>query len=125
MKAPATALAPLVDQLPEDWSLLAVNGEKVPINASNGKFQDGWTLRSESRELLKISRHVKAVGVVCGPLSGGLIAMILMANKLQTVWPNSPMALVKLICLPLLAAQVASLIAKNCSSLFQTVICTG
>lgn len=75
MKAPATILAPLVDELPEDWALLAVNGEKVPINASDGKFQNEWTLKSESRELLKVSRHVKAVGVVCGPLSGGLIAI--------------------------------------------------
>ena len=68
-------LAALIDQLPEDWALTAVDGHKIPIDASSGYHVDGWQLAGQSRPLLKASGHCKAVGAICGPLSGGLLVI--------------------------------------------------
>jgi hypothetical protein len=74
-KARSTALAPLIDSLPEDWALTAVDGHKRPIDAKTGWLMDGWQVAGQSRELLTISTHAKAVGAICGPLSGGLVVI--------------------------------------------------
>lgn len=59
-------LADAIDSLPEDWTLVACNGNKEPISASTGKLRNEWTTKFESRELLKVSGHVKAIGVATG-----------------------------------------------------------
>lgn len=74
MKATITALAAQVDALPEDWALVAVDANKRPIDAATGHLLSGWQLAGDtSRELLKHSGHVKAVGAIAGELSGGLL----------------------------------------------------
>lgn len=68
-----TALSDQIDALPEDWALVAVDGNKVPIDAGTGRGLSGWQVKAASRELLKRSRHVKAVGAIAGEMSGGLL----------------------------------------------------
>ncbi len=75
MIAPPRHVA-IVDALPEDFCLLAVDGRKRPIDAATGILLADWTrAKSTSRLLLKRSAHVKAIGVVCGPSSGGLLVV--------------------------------------------------
>jgi len=83
------AIAALVDALPEDWALTAVNGNKVPIDAGSGYQTNGWQLAGQNRQLLKTSGHCMAVGAICGPLSGGLLVLdfdgALAGNSLKTL----------------------------------------
>jgi predicted P-loop ATPase len=75
MKPTTTALAELIDRLPEDWALIGTR-DKVPVDAATGKGFDGWQLSDgQSRELLKVSRHINSVGAICGPVSGGLLVV--------------------------------------------------
>jgi len=59
-------LADAIDSLPEDWTLVACNNNKEPISASTGRLKKEWTTKFDSRELLKVSGYVKAVGVATG-----------------------------------------------------------
>lgn len=67
-------LADLSD-LPCDWALLPLNGAKQPVDPSTDRLLKEWTKHSgfSVDEIQEISPQ--AVGVMLGPVSGGLIAV--------------------------------------------------
>lgn len=68
--------------LPTTWKLLACNGNKQPIDPETGQLQSDWPSRTvpvEQFKTIPVAR-IKAVGVVLGPDSGGLLAVDLDAE---------------------------------------------
>ena len=62
-----------------DWALIPVDGNKRPVNPATGKPADNWAATTYDLDgitaLAKASPHMLAVGVVLGPVSGGLLAL--------------------------------------------------
>lgn len=66
-----------LDTLDPHWKLLPCNGNKTPIDPNTGHPLADWPIRcviSEQFKALPFAR-IKAVGVVLGPDSGGLMAV--------------------------------------------------
>ncbi len=66
-----------LDSLPESFRLVPCDGEKRPIDPVTGNGLQNWTQRPFSVEQFKkLSReHVRAAGLLLGPVSGGIIAV--------------------------------------------------
>lgn len=61
-----------------DWELIPVNDCKTPIHPDTGAARNDWarhTLDLDGITAVAASRYVRAVGVVLGPPSGGLLAV--------------------------------------------------
>jgi hypothetical protein len=61
--------------LPSDWALLPLDGNKKPIDPASGLLMNGWPSHQgfsidELQEVMPL-----AVGVLTGPVSGGLLAV--------------------------------------------------
>lgn len=74
--APAV-LASLAD-CPLDWELLPLNGNKQPVNPETGQLLAQWSTCGTDLDGITAvadSPHVKAVGLLLGPQSGGVLAV--------------------------------------------------
>lgn len=70
------SMATLIDELPEDFALIGCNGNKIPIDHLTGEMAaHGWPSKPVDRDELKTSRHVRAIGVITGELSGGALVV--------------------------------------------------
>jgi hypothetical protein len=70
-------LASLAD-CPLDWELLPLNGSKRPVDPETGQLLSNWsTCGTDVEGITAIagSTHVKAVGLLLGPQSGGVLAV--------------------------------------------------
>lgn len=70
-------LASLAD-CPLDWELLPLNGNKQPVDPETGQRLANWAAYGTDLEGITAiagSTHVKAVGLLLGPKSGGVIAV--------------------------------------------------
>lgn len=64
-----------VADLPINWALCAVAADKRPYHPDNQKGQ-GWQLSGLDRSrFVRLNGHFAAVGLLTGPLSGGLVAI--------------------------------------------------
>lgn len=64
-----------VADLPINWALCAVAADKRPYHPDNQKGQ-GWQLSGlERSRFVTLNGHFAAVGLLTGPLSGGLVAI--------------------------------------------------
>ena len=61
--------------MPSDWALLPLDGNKRPIDPASGLLMKGWARHQgfSSDELQEVMPL--AVGVLLGPISGGLLAV--------------------------------------------------
>lgn len=68
-----------LQHLDSDWELIPVNDCKTPIDPDTGHPKSKWPEHTYDLEaitsLAASSPHVKAIGVVLGPASGGLLAV--------------------------------------------------
>ena len=64
-----------LSNLPSDWALLPLNGIKIPFNPITNELMKGWSNHPgySIDEIQELSP--KAVGVMTGPISGGLLAV--------------------------------------------------
>ena len=64
-----------LSNLPSDWALLPLNGIKIPFNPITNELMKGWSNHPgfSIDEIQELSP--KAVGVMTGPVSGGLLAV--------------------------------------------------
>ena len=66
----------LVEQIPVNWRLVPVNGKKCPVDPQTGLPLKDWTRTTyEPAEILSGSPHIKAVGVLTGVPSNGLLCI--------------------------------------------------
>lgn len=67
----------LIPNAPFDWALIPVDGNKRPIDHATGDLMDEWQKQDgfTPEELSKINGTVKAVGLMLGPPSGGVLAV--------------------------------------------------
>ena len=71
-----TLLTHLESCIPGGWSFVPVNGRKSPVNPTTGKGLSGWQNTAyKLADLNKESEHVKAIGVLTGPASNGLLCI--------------------------------------------------
>lgn len=89
-------LASLRD-VPLDWELLPLNGNKQPVDPADGLIQKDWPSCATDLEGITAagaSPHVKAVGVLLGPQSGGVLAVDFdgeaSCQKFQEVFRHKP-----------------------------------
>jgi len=68
----------LLADVPHDWALIPLDGRKRPIDPTTGRPID-WLSGEQNGcsvdDLAAFNGHVKAVGVLTGPPSGGLLAV--------------------------------------------------
>ena len=64
-----------LSNLPSDWALLPLNGNKKPFNPRTNNLMKGWSNHPgfSIDQIQELSP--KAVGVMTGPVSGGLLAV--------------------------------------------------
>lgn len=72
---PSTNWLDELSDLPSDWALLPLDGNKRPIDPASGLLMNGWPSHQgfssdEPQEVMPL-----AVGVLTGPVSGGLLAV--------------------------------------------------
>ena len=89
----------LIPDAPFDWALIPVGGNKRPIDPATGEVlkewqkQDGFT----PEELTEMNGVVKAVGLMLGPPSGGILAVDFdgpeAVAKFTEVFDQDPLAL--------------------------------
>lgn len=67
----------LLADVPLDWALIPLNGRKCPINPETGLPLQEWTAQAgySLEQLAAMNGMVRAVGVLLGPASGGLLAV--------------------------------------------------
>ena len=72
---PSTNWLDELSDLPSDWALLPLNGIKIPFNPITNKLMKEWSKHPgySIDEIQELSP--KAVGVMTGPVSGGLLAV--------------------------------------------------
>jgi hypothetical protein len=72
---PSTNWLDELSGLPSDWALLPLDGNKKPIDPASGLLMKGWARHQgfSSDELQEVMPL--AVGVLTGPVSGGLLAV--------------------------------------------------
>ena len=79
----------VVEQIPATWRLLPVNGRKQPVDPISGAGLKAWTKSSfDARNFPFDSPHVKAVGVLAGPASGGLLVIDIDSESGQNLLEN-------------------------------------
>jgi len=64
--------------VPFDWELLPLNGRKQPVDPFTGELLGQWGSQGSDLEGIKAIAHqpaVKAVGLLLGPQSGGVLAV--------------------------------------------------
>ena len=68
-----------LQHLDSDWELIPVDDRKRPIDAATGHLKTNWAATTYDVDgitaLASTSAHIKAIGVVLGPPSGGLLAV--------------------------------------------------
>jgi len=66
-----------LDHLPESFRLVPCNGMKYPIDPATGNGLKDWTQKALTIPQFKTltREHVRAAGLVLGPVSGGLLAV--------------------------------------------------
>lgn len=68
-----------LQHLDSDWELIPVDDRKRPIDPATGQLKTNWSATTYNADdittLANASPHVKAIGVVLGPPSGGLLAV--------------------------------------------------
>jgi len=66
-----------LDGVPSEWKLIPINGRKQPIDPSTGQKMRDWNnqLGYDVDGISKLNGAVKAVGVLHGPKSGGLLVV--------------------------------------------------
>ena len=67
-----------IKDVPLDWELLPLNGNKQPVDPESGQLLANWsTCGTDVDGIAAVanSPHVKAVGLLLGPQSGGLLAV--------------------------------------------------
>ena len=73
-----TVLADL-QHLDSDWELIPVDDRKRPVDPATGHPKTNWAATTYDADgiadLVSTSSYIKAVGVVLGPPSGGLLAV--------------------------------------------------
>ena len=87
---------PLLEGIPPSWRLVPLDGHKRPVNPSTGCPQTAWA--DCGRTIAEIaatnSAHVRAIGVLLGPSSGGLLAVDFdgpeAAAKFEQIFARSP-----------------------------------
>lgn len=67
----------LIPDAPFDWALIPVGGNKRPIDPHTGDLMDEWQKQVgfTPEELTEMNGVVKAVGLMLGPPSGGVLAV--------------------------------------------------
>ena len=67
----------LIPDAPFDWALIPVGGNKRPIDPDTGDLMDEWQKQVgfTPEELTEMNGAVKAVGLMLGPPSGGVLAV--------------------------------------------------
>jgi hypothetical protein len=67
----------LIPDAPFDWALIPVGGNKRPIDPATGDLMDKWQKQDgfTPEELTEMNGVVKAVGLMLGPPSGGILAV--------------------------------------------------
>lgn len=68
---------PLIPDAPFDWEMIPLDGHKRPIDPETGDFMTAWQSRPgfSVEELSEMNGAVKAVGLMLGPPSGGVLAV--------------------------------------------------
>jgi hypothetical protein len=68
-----------LQHLDSDWELIPVDDRKRPIDPATGQLKTNWSATTYTADdittLANTSPHIKAIGVVLGPPSGGLLAV--------------------------------------------------
>lgn len=67
----------LIPEVPSDWALLPLNGNKQPIDPVTGDLLNDWSQSDgfDIETLSKANGFVKAVGLKLGPDSGGVLQL--------------------------------------------------
>ncbi len=67
----------LIPDAPFDWALIPVGGNKRPIDPATGDLMEEWQKQDgfTPEELTEMNGVVKAVGLMLGPPSGGVLAV--------------------------------------------------
>ncbi len=75
--APSHPWKETLDGLPSTWTLIPINGDKQPIDPGTGRLMPDWQLQSgyDVDGICSLPDTVKAVGVLHGPRSGGLLVV--------------------------------------------------
>jgi len=68
---------PLLEGIPPSWRMVPLDGQKRPVNPITGTPQTGWTECGQTvAEICALkSPNIRAIGVLLGPASGGLLAV--------------------------------------------------
>lgn len=78
-----------LEEVDSDWELIPVDDRKRPIDPDTGQPRNDWanhTYDLEGISTIATSPYVKAVGVVLGPQSGGLLALDLDGEEAPDVF---------------------------------------